>query len=251
MTTDVWRECRGEEAIKPLNFNAYRIVESQEQIATANLVDTLEEQAVLEGLLEQTKPPQPTKTHKHYLLTTPFRYPPLKHGSRFGTRSKRSLFYASMTVATALAETAYYRFVFLDGMEAPWNGRLLTEHSSFLTRVATVRGVELNQPPFSQFEHVLASPSDYIATQVLGQRMRDADIGAFHFKSARDLKGGVNAGVFQVGSIRSKLPQNMQQWLCATTGDEIVLQQSRYRNNIFRFSFTEFCVDGRLPQPAF
>lgn len=251
MTIDVWRECRGKDAIKSLNFNAHRIVESQEQIATANLVDTLEEQAVLEGLLEQTKPPQPITSQKHYLLTTPFRYPPLKHGSRFGTRSEPSLFYASMTVATALAETAYYRFVFLDGMESPWNGRLLTEQSSFVARIATERGAELNQRPFSRFETLLASPLDYRATQMLGQRMRDAKVEGFRFKSARDLNGGVNAGVFQPGAIRSKQPQKIQQWLCSTTGDEIVFQQNLNRNNVFRFSFTEFCVDGRLPQPAF
>jgi len=42
-----------------------------------------------------------------YLLFPPFRYPPLKWGSRFGTEYQRGLFYGSQLLATALAEVAY------------------------------------------------------------------------------------------------------------------------------------------------
>jgi hypothetical protein len=53
------------------------MVESQEQIATRGYVDTLAEQSVLEELLEESKPAYPDKTTDlHYLLKTPFRYPP-------------------------------------------------------------------------------------------------------------------------------------------------------------------------------
>ncbi|MCF6299044.1 MAG: hypothetical protein L3J01_04110 [Thiomicrorhabdus sp.] len=53
-----------------------RVVESQEQIATNQLVDNLEEQKQLEELLEKSKPKLPSKPNDlHYLLSTPFRYP--------------------------------------------------------------------------------------------------------------------------------------------------------------------------------
>jgi hypothetical protein len=70
----------------------FRIVESQEEIATTNIVANLDEQNVLEQLLETSKPGA-IGTVPHYLLSTPFRYPPLKHGSRFGTLFENSLFY--------------------------------------------------------------------------------------------------------------------------------------------------------------
>ena len=55
-----------------------RLVESQEQVATNSLVRTLAEQALLEDLIEASKPPLPATGHGlHYLLATPFRYPPL------------------------------------------------------------------------------------------------------------------------------------------------------------------------------
>ena len=84
---ELWRECRGEQAIAPLRGKLVRLVESQEQVATLQLVDTLEEQALLEELIETSKPHLPPSSETlHYLLKTPFRYPPLRWGSRFGRR---------------------------------------------------------------------------------------------------------------------------------------------------------------------
>ena len=62
---------------------AWRGVETQYIAASMKLVDTLEEQDVLEQLLENSKPPiPPTQVSKHYLLLSPFRYFP-QHSSRF------------------------------------------------------------------------------------------------------------------------------------------------------------------------
>jgi hypothetical protein len=72
------------------------MVESQQQIATSSLVDDLAEQALLEELIERSKPPLRSGTERlHYLLATPFRYPPLRHGSRFGGRFEPSLLYGA------------------------------------------------------------------------------------------------------------------------------------------------------------
>ncbi|MDP1329436.1 hypothetical protein Q6280_28035, partial [Klebsiella pneumoniae] len=75
---DIWLECGGLERIKPIRGVLYRLVESQEQVATVGYVDSLEEQAVLEELLEGSKPAYPGDLQSqplHYLLKTPFRYP--------------------------------------------------------------------------------------------------------------------------------------------------------------------------------
>ena len=108
--SEIWRQCKGERHIRPLQGRLVRLVESQEQVATLQLVDTLEEQALLEELLESSKPPVPADAEPlHYLLKTPFRYPPLRWGSRFGRRHEPSLFYAALKLETAMAESAYYR----------------------------------------------------------------------------------------------------------------------------------------------
>ncbi len=69
--SEIWRQCKGERHIRPLQGRLVRLVESQEQVATLQLVDTLEEQALLEELLESSKPPVPADAEPlHYLLKT-------------------------------------------------------------------------------------------------------------------------------------------------------------------------------------
>ena len=59
----------------------------------APLVDDLDQLVRPETLVEASKPPAPDAqqpdTPRHLLLVTPFRYPPLRHGSRFGSRQER------------------------------------------------------------------------------------------------------------------------------------------------------------------
>lgn len=61
MYPDIWSACRETAAPGPLKGTLLRLVESQEQVATNRLVDSLEEQAALEAMLEATKPPCPPK----------------------------------------------------------------------------------------------------------------------------------------------------------------------------------------------
>ena len=77
------------------------------------LVDTLAEQHLLEDLLERAKPPLPDETAGlHYLLATPFRYPPTDRGSRFRRPSDPGVFYGADAVRTACAELGYWRWRF-------------------------------------------------------------------------------------------------------------------------------------------
>src|SRR5947207_9896057 len=97
----------------------WRVVESQSQVATLKLVDTLGEQEVLEAELERSKPLVPAAcAGLHYLLATPFRYAPYPRGSRSRrARQRQGCFYAAERVATAVAEEAFYRLLFF--LDAP------------------------------------------------------------------------------------------------------------------------------------
>ncbi len=126
-------------------------------MATNSLVRTLAEQALLEDLIEASKPKLPGPAiGLHYLLATPFRYPPLPWGSRFGRRFEPSLFYAARTADTVLAESAYYRFVFWSGMAEPPAAPLDTRHTLFSAAIATSRGLKLQQAPFDELRRRIA-----------------------------------------------------------------------------------------------
>src|SRR5258705_13144073 len=156
-----------------------RVGEAQFRNSTRKLVDSDEEQRLLEELLDaRAKLPVPAGFERlHYLLYTPFRHPPLRHGSRFGTHRERGILYASRDLATAFAEVAYYRLLFLEGTRAEL-APLLVELTAFSFRVAATRGVDLTRPPFRAFEDRISSPVSYPDPQRLRAEMPEAGVEA-------------------------------------------------------------------------
>lgn len=227
-----------------------RLVESQEQVATNQLVGSLAHQALLEDMLEETKPPLRRGTeHLHYLLATPFRYPPLQFGSRFGKRSEPSLFYASLETRTVLAEAAYYRFVFWYGMVEPPPGKLDTQHTLFGAGYRTERGLRLQNPPFAAHTQAITHPADYAASQALGTTMREAGIEAFEYPSARDPDHGVNVALFTPAALAGTRPVFQDPWLCELTAEHVRFHSAHGRED-YDFPLEIFRVDGELHWPS-
>src|SRR5262249_25292452 len=157
--------------IRPLRLSPWRAVEAQHQVSTRKLVDSADEQILLEELIDRVKPPDTTRGRLHYLLSTPFRYPPLPHGSPFGARHERGIWYGSESKRTMFAEVAYYRLVFLEGTRADL-GVVTTQLTAFCIRARSARAVDLVAPPFDAHRRAIASPTRYTTTQALGATMR-------------------------------------------------------------------------------
>lgn len=246
---DIWEACHGAHHIGALQISVYRVVESQARAATLDLVDTLAEQALLEELIEQTKPAlPPTVMRLPYLLQSPFRYPPLRHGSRFGGREVGGMFYASLNINTALAETAYYRFVFLTGMSSPPAGGVNTDLSSFRVGIRATHAVCLDIPPFDVYVDAISSRSTYTTAQHLGDAMRREGVEVARYISARGPKHGRNLVVFSPG-VFSGTPRDLRSWRCTTTADRVVFVAAHHDEGL-QFEREIFEVDGHLPAPA-
>lgn len=247
----IWSACRERAAPALLGGALHRIVESQEQIATRELVEgDLDAQALLERLVERSKPSRPPGTDAlHYLLATPWRYPPLRHGSRFGTRHEPSLFYGGGSVATTLAEAAYYRLVFLTDMATP-PATLDSQHTLFGARYRTERGLKLQRPPFDAWHATLAHPSEYAPTQALGRALREAGVEAFEFASARDPDGGHNVALLTPAALASRRPIDPHGWFCTTTIERVTFSRRLPPSEVHHFPAASFHVDGALPRPA-
>ena len=247
---DLWAACGVGRAPMAIAGRLCRVVESQEQVATMNLVDDLAEQSAIEQLLDRVKPPYRAGTeHLHYLLSTPFRYPPLRHGSRFGQRHERSIFYGSLGWQTALAEAAYYRFVFWHGQAVPPALPYKTQHLLFEADYATPTGLRLQGLECAPYRAVIANPSEYTATQLMGAQMRAAGIRAFEYPSARSPGGGNNIGLFEPDALASDRPTATQNWLCKTGAAQVVFN-ARDPDRLIGFALDDFTVNGVLPQPA-
>jgi hypothetical protein len=248
-------QCGGTANLAPLHSTAWRVVEAQHRVATRQLVDSDDEQHLLEQLIETAKPPRPRDPefkNLHWLYYTPFRYPPLPFGSRFASRSERSLFYASQNLPTALAEKAYYKFLFLQGTQASLS-TIHTEHTAFRAHIATPLGVNLCSSAFHRFIDDLASPTNYQLTQQLGQDMRAANVHAFLYRSARDPNQGHNLGVFSPKAFLNPTRQpKAQTWGAVTTPEEVIFYRKPPTSAAQRFSFPRqtFLINGQLPHPS-
>jgi hypothetical protein len=251
MSSSIWTQCAGASRLRPLRRAPWRAVEAQHQISTRKLVDSLEEQALLEQLIETAKPPDRTGGARHVLLATPFRYPPLRHGSRFGGRHEPGIWYGSETRRTLFAEVAYYRLVFLEGTRADLDG-VTTTHTAFRVSLRTARGVDLTAPPFDRHRAAIASPVEYGAAQALGGAMRGARVEAVRYPSARDVDGGVNVAAFSPAAFGTATPRDLESWHCTATRGRVELVRHDYFAPLaFTFLRAAFLVDGRLPAPAF
>jgi hypothetical protein len=250
MSSSIWTQCAGDSEIRPLRLVPWRVVESQHQLSTRKLVSNAEEQIVLEELIERAKPGGRSTGRRHYLLTTPFRYPPLRYGSRFGTRNEPGIWYGSETLQTAFAEVAYYRFVFLQGTQAAL-GVLTTPLTAFRVLSHSPFGVDLVIPPFQAHAGDIASPESYTASQALGHDMRGAGVLLFRYPSARDPHGGVNVGAFAPEVFGRAKPRDLENWHCSATRQLVEMAKRDYfGRHVHSFTREMFLVQGKLPAPA-
>ena len=169
MSPTTWTPTALAAEARPWQGRAWRLVEAQHVVSTMKLVDDVAEQRLLEDLLEAAKPPLPAAAKGlHYLLATPFRYPPLPRGSRFRAAGEPGVFYGADALATACAELGYWRWRFL--RDSPALERLdAIAHTAFLASIRTTT-LDLRAPPFDAEAARWTAPDDYTATQALALR---------------------------------------------------------------------------------
>lgn len=246
----IWSAVGGKGIIQSIGGQGFRLVECQEMVATTKIVSTLESQAILEEMLDEISKPdhRPGTEHLHYLLSTPFRYPPLPYGSRFGGRFEPSLFYGGTTEHVTLCESAFYRFYFYYDMEeAPPHDVLQSQHTLFEFQYQTDVGVKLQDSPFGDFNHTLRDPAYYKATQALGTAMREEGVKGFEYRSARDQESDIDIALYDATPLTSNRPINKRSCLCQVGKSEAVFSVDR---NITRFTLEQFLVNGSLPMPS-
>jgi len=262
-------------SVEPVSGRMFRVAESQEHVATTDIVDTSDEQSRLEELLEGNKPPYTDPVdHLHYLLKTPFRYPPLHYGSRFGQTFEKSLFYGAAKTETALAETAFYRFVFIHHTQKPFPRPVKSQHTLFEVAVQTDKGLKLQSQDWQDVRAMLTDPVDYRFTQRLGSDMRSVGIEAFQFISARAVQvgirspdhhstvdglrdlnadcAGINWALFTPRAFQESSPSNPRQMIAVATNEKvsIVVTEPDGSSTAVAFPANAFMVSGQMPRPA-
>jgi hypothetical protein len=220
-------------------------------VSTRKLVDSDAEQSVLDAMLDSSGPScPPDAVGLHPLLSRPLRLPPLAYGSRFGRPSERSIWYGAAEPRTAFAEAAFYRLLFAEDTQADL-GPLILDLLLFSVPVSTDAGVDLTKPPFDAFAETITSRTSYVETQRLGTAMRDADVEAFLYPSARDHEPGTNVGVFSPRAFAARRPSAPTAWVChLSRGVAEISEKGVFERRRYRFERDQFTADGALLLPA-
>jgi hypothetical protein len=243
MSLPTWtRDALSYEA-RRLSGVCWRVVEAQHQVSTLKLTDTIEEQALLENLIERTKPPVPAECrHLDYLLATPFRYDtPYPKGSRF-RRPGRTLgvFYASEKPETAIAEMAFYRLLFFaESPRTAWPTNA-GEYTAFAASYRTRRALDLTRPPLDAHSVRWADPIDYTSCQELADAARAAEIQLLRYVSTRDPRRGINLAILVCTAFTSSAPVSRQTWRIqlGSSGVQAICEFPRMCLDLGRDSFS-------------
>ncbi len=171
----------------PWQGSGWRAVEAQHQVASMRLVGgNLADQALLESILDEAKPPVPDElAGLHWLLSTPFRYRPLATGSRFRRPEDPGVFYGAEDRQTACAEAGYWRLRFWTDSAGLTDRPASLELTLFEFHGASPRALDLTRPPLAVDRLLWTDRNDYRATQELAVQARAAAIGLLRYQSAR------------------------------------------------------------------
>ena len=244
----MWTPAALSSEARPYAGRLWRVVEAQHRAATMRLVDTLDEQAILEDLIEEVKPPLPPAcAGLHYLMAAPFRYRPYPIGSRFRRAGLTAgVFYASEQVETALAELAFRRLLFLAESPAMRAPARAVEHTAFRIGGASERALDLTQPPLHRDRALWEDLSHYAPCQDLADGARAADVAALRYRSVRDPAGRANVALLDAAAFTAPSPRDYQTWAVLTRRDGVRAAREFPRRAMLAFTTADFAADPRL-----
>ncbi len=227
--------------------SAWRVVEFQYAASTRKLVETKQDQELLEDILEATKPPVTQGAEDlHYLLKTPFRYnAPYPVGSRFRRAGMtEGVFYASVEIRTALAESCYYRLRFFKESPDTVLPRQQERLTAFSVDYDSPKVIDLTRAPFIKDREKWVHPSDYRSTQRLADLAREANIQIICYESARDLERGTNLALLTPFAFKSKKPKIQQTWFLYMSESEANCERANAnsRNDQWTFKREQFGI---------
>lgn len=230
----------------PADFRGYsgkvwRLVEAQHRISTNRLAGNSDDQALLEALVEEVKPVMPSAARGlHYLLATPFRYGHARP-SRFRRANVRpGIFYAAEHIATALAETAYWRLRFFSRARGFTPPRSVVEHSAFTIPIGVDRALDLTAPPFDANAAHWTDPDDYGACQDFADSARAIGAQAILYASVRDAAHRLNVAVFDPAAFAAPAPRIEQTWHLRYEDGQITAFAAFPSNVRLAFTFDQF-----------
>ena len=223
MSSNIWTPHAVDSEASRATRRLWRAVEAQHIASTLRLVESVEEQLVLERILDQSKPALPkAAADLHYLLATPFRYAsPI--GSRFRAPADPGVWYGAEKERTACAELGFWRWRFL--MDSEGLDSIGPSPQTVFRAGIDGRLVDLTEAPFKRARSEWADPNSYLAPQRIAQVARQANVDAIRYESVRDPEHGGAVAVLRPSCFKPRKPLEQRIWLLTVRAEAAIWQR--------------------------
>lgn len=214
MSSPIWTPAALSSERRAHESDCWRLVEAQHRVSTLKLTDTLAEQALLEALLEETKPRLPPEARGlHYLMAAPFRYGPYPRGSRFRRAGRTpGVFYGAERPQIAAAEMAFHRLLFYaESLETPWPSNA-AEYTAFNAPARSGAALDLTAPPLDRDEALWTHLEQYEPCQILAEQARAAAVDLIRYRSVRDPGRGCALALLTPAPFIGPEPARFETW---------------------------------------
>jgi hypothetical protein len=235
---------------RALSGACWRVVEAQHTVSTLKLVDTLAEQALLEGLIEQTKPSRAARVPApplpagdaislRFALSARLALPPRRHDGHLLRVGAGRHGHGRDVFARLL--------FFAESPATPWPANA-GEFTAFSARFATRRGLDLMRPPLAA-EEAWTHPTDYTACQALADAARAAEFEVIRYRSVRDPARGANIAILACPAFKAAEPVERQTWRIqlGASGAHALCE---YPGARLGFTREVFAADPRIAAPT-
>lgn len=215
-------------------WRAWRAVEAQHIVSTLRLTGSdPARQELLELILEESKPALRAETvGLHYLLATPFRYPPSRNGSRFRAWPDLGVLYAAEARRSACAEMGYWRWRFV--IDSTGLTTLPAAAQTVFRLGAKGVGIDLREGALAEWKTDWTDPLDYGRTQALAREARTVGVQWIGYRSVRDPEGGLCYAVLDSRAITPRQPLEQETWYLTIRDTGAIWQRERERM-VFEF----------------
>jgi len=247
MSSPTWTPAALRSEAAPYSGVAWRLVEAQHIVSTLKVVDHLEEQEILEDILEETKPPVPEACQQlDYLLSTPFRYRPYLHGSRFRRAGLTpGVWYGAEHVETSVAEMVFYRYLFFAESPATPFPREAAQYTSIGVELMAAVAIDLTKGALALDREHWEHPTRYDACQDLEASARDMSCEVIRYRSVRDLENRCAVAVLSCAAFAERQPSHHQTWRIRLSRNGAIVSREHPRSSL-SFPTDAFSADPRL-----
>ncbi|WP_291834441.1 RES family NAD+ phosphorylase [Limimaricola sp.] len=197
----------------PYQGGVWRVIEGQFRSATMRIVDTDAEQAVLEQVLEASKPPVPEECrHLDYQFWLPFRYGCYPRASRFRRAGPTpGVWYGAEAPLTAICETIWGKLAFFAASPGTALPRRPIEHTAVRARIKTPFALDLTAGHMRDRGN-WTDPDDYTDCLALADDARAIGGEAIRYASVRAAEPGINVAVLRCAAFAQPRPVARQTW---------------------------------------